>query len=89
MGAKPYLILIIICRKTEATKKHLLTLFIYAFLFPRIICLPLYGHIFGLNNLPALSFHSAIGGLGPLITSFFTNSIFLKKEGSKRHQRML
>jgi membrane protease YdiL (CAAX protease family) len=46
--------------------------------------LPLYGHIFELNNLPTLPFQHAIGGLGPLIASFLTTFIFFKKEGLKK-----
>jgi uncharacterized protein len=64
--------------------KQLLTFFTLAFLISWIIWLPLYGHIFGLTNLPTLPFHHAIGGLGPLIASFLTTSIFLKKDGVKR-----
>ena len=63
--------------------KHLLTFFALAFLISWIIWLPLYGHIFGLGNLPALPFQHAIGALGPLIASFLTTWIFLKKEGLK------
>ncbi len=61
-------------------------LFIYfglAYLISWIIWLPLYGHIFGLINLPTLPLHHALGGLGPLIASFLTTFIFLKTEGLK------
>jgi uncharacterized protein len=63
--------------------KQLLTFFTLAFIISWIIWLPLYGNIFGLSNLPTLPFHHAIGGLGPLIASFLTTWIFLKKEGLK------
>ena len=63
--------------------KQLLTYFGLAYLISWTIWLPLYGHIFGLNNLPTLPFHHAIGGLGPLIAAFLTTWIFLKKEGIK------
>ena len=63
--------------------KHLLTFFALAFLISWIIWLPLYAHIFRINNLPALPFQHAIGALGPLIASFLTTWIFLKKEGIK------
>lgn len=63
--------------------KYLLTFFALAFLISWIIWLPLYGHIFGLGNLPALPFQHAIGALGPLIASFLTTWIFLKKDGVK------
>jgi membrane protease YdiL (CAAX protease family) len=61
--------------------KQLLTYFGLAYLISWVIWLPLYGHIFGLTNLPILPFHHALGGLGPLIASFLTTLIFLKKEG--------
>ena len=63
--------------------KQLLTYFGLAYLISWIIWLPLYGHIFGLTNLPTLPFHHGIGGLGPLIASFLTTWIFLKREGLK------
>jgi uncharacterized protein len=64
--------------------KQLLTYFGLAYLISWAIWLPLYGHIFGLNNLPTLPFHHAFGGLGPLIASCLTTWIFLKKEGLKK-----
>jgi membrane protease YdiL (CAAX protease family) len=64
--------------------KQLFTYFGFAYLFSWIIWLPLYGHIFGLNNLPALPFQHAVGGLGPLIASFLCTWIFLKKDGVKK-----
>jgi membrane protease YdiL (CAAX protease family) len=63
--------------------KQLLTYFGLAYLISWIIWLPLYGHIFGLSNLPRLPFHHAIGGLGPLVASVLTTWIFLKTEGLK------
>ncbi|MEO8147074.1 MAG: type II CAAX endopeptidase family protein [Bacteroidia bacterium] len=63
--------------------KQLLIFFGLAYLISWIIWLPLYGHIFGLTNLPALPFQHALGGLGPLIASFITTYIFLKTEGLK------
>lgn len=63
--------------------KQLLTFFALAFLISWIIWLPSYGHIFGLNNLPALRSQHAIGALGTLIASFHTTCIFLKKDGIK------
>lgn len=63
--------------------KQLLTYFGLAYLISWTIWLPLYGGIFGLTNLPTLSFQHAIGGLGPLISSFLTTWIFLKKDGLK------
>ena len=64
--------------------KQLLTFFTLAYLISWLIWLPLYGHILGLNNLPALPFQHAIGGLGPLIASFLTTFIFFKKQGLKK-----
>jgi CAAX protease family protein len=64
--------------------KQLLTYFGLAYLISWTIWLPLYGGIFGLSNLPILPFHHAIGGFGPLISSFVTTWIFLKKEGVKK-----
>ncbi|CAN5442116.1 type II CAAX endopeptidase family protein [soil metagenome] len=63
--------------------KQLVTYFGLAYLFSWIIWLPLYGHVFGLSNLPAFSFQHALGALGPLIASLLTTWIFLKKEGLK------
>jgi uncharacterized protein len=64
--------------------KQLLTYFGLAYLISWIIWLPLYGHIFGLTNLPALPFQHAIGALGSLIASLITTFIFLKKDGIKK-----
>lgn len=63
--------------------KQLLTYFTLTYLISWIIWLPLYGHIFGLTNLPTLPFHHGLGGLGPLIASLLTTWIFLKTEGLK------
>ena len=63
--------------------KQLLIYFGLAYLISWTIWLPLYGGIFGLTHLPALPFQHALGGLGPLISSFLTTWIFLKKEGVK------
>ena len=64
--------------------KQLLTYFGLSYLISWTIWLPLYGHIFGLTNLPTFAFNHAVGGLGPLIASFLTTWIFLKKEGLKK-----
>ncbi|MEP7233784.1 MAG: type II CAAX endopeptidase family protein [Ignavibacteriota bacterium] len=63
--------------------KQLLTFFGLAYLISWTIWLPLYGHVFGMTNLPNLPFQHALGGLGPLIAAFLTTFIFLKKEGLK------
>jgi uncharacterized protein len=63
--------------------KQLLTYFGLAYLISWTIWLPLYGHVFGLNSLPALPFQHGLGGLGPLIASVLTTWIFLKKAGLK------
>ena len=59
--------------------KQLLAYFGLAYLISWTIWLPLYGGIFGLTHLPALPFQHAIGGLGPLISSFLTILIFKPK----------
>jgi uncharacterized protein len=64
--------------------KQLLIFFTLAIIISWIIWLPLYGHIFGINNLLVLPFHHAFGGLGPLFASFITTCIFLKKDGVKK-----
>ncbi|WNH10866.1 CPBP family intramembrane glutamic endopeptidase [Thalassobellus suaedae] len=63
--------------------KQLATYFGLAYLISWIIWLPLYGHIFGLSDLPTLPFHHGLGGLGPLIASFLTTWIYNKQEGAK------
>ncbi len=63
--------------------KQLITYFVLAYSISWLIWLPLYGHIWGLNNLPILPFHHALGGLGPLIASFLTTWIYNKQEGIK------
>lgn len=63
--------------------KQLVTYFTLAYLISWIIWLPLYGHIFGLTDLPKLPFHHGLGGLGPLMASFLTTWIYDKKEGVK------
>jgi uncharacterized protein len=60
--------------------KQLLPYFGLAYLISWIIWLPFYGGIFGLPNLSILPFHHEIGGLGPLVSSFLTTWIFLKKK---------
>jgi membrane protease YdiL (CAAX protease family) len=64
--------------------KQLVTYFVLAYLISWTIWLPLYGHIFGLSNLPKLPFHHGLGGLGPLIASFLTTWIYNKQEGLKQ-----
>ena len=63
--------------------KQLLTFFGLAYLISWTTWLPLYGHIFGLTNLPVIPYEHAIGSLGPLIAAFLTTLIFLKKDGVK------
>ncbi len=64
--------------------KQVFLFFALAYFISWLIWLPLYGHIFGLNHLPAIPFNHALGGLGPLIASFITTCIFLKTEGVKK-----
>jgi len=61
--------------------KQILTFFGLAYLISWIIWLPLYGHIFGLNNLPILPYNHGTGALGPLIASLLTTWIYQRKEG--------
>lgn len=61
--------------------KQLFTYFSLAYLISWIIWLPLYAPSFGINNLPLLPYHHALGGLGPLIASILATWIYLKKEG--------
>ena len=63
--------------------KQLLTYFSLSYLISWAIWLPLYGHHFGLSHLSSIPFQHALGGLGPLLASFLTTFIFLKKEGVK------
>lgn len=65
----------------EKIMKQLLTYFGLAYLISWTVWLPLYGHSFGLTNLPTLPYHHGLGGLGPLIASFLTTWIFQRKEG--------
>jgi len=74
--------------------KHLITFFGLSYLISWLIWLPLYGHILGLDNLPALPFQHGLGGFGPLIAAFITTyrynggngvRILLRKFGSGRH----
>ncbi len=64
--------------------KQLITYFGLAYLISWTVWLPLYGHIFGLTNLPIIPFNHAIGGLGPLTASFLITSIFSKTNGVKK-----
>lgn len=60
--------------------KQLITYFSLAYFISWLIWLPLYGHVFGLSNLPVLPYHHAIGGLGPLTASLLTTFIYQKKK---------
>lgn len=64
--------------------KQLATYFGLAYLISWVIWLPLYGHIFGLSNLPTVRYQHALGGLGPLIASFLTTLIYSRHEGVRR-----
>lgn len=61
--------------------KQLTTYFLLAYLISWTIWFPLYGHIFGLTNLPTLPYHHGLGGLGPLIAAFLTTWIYKRKGG--------
>jgi membrane protease YdiL (CAAX protease family) len=64
--------------------KQLITFFGLAYLISWAIWFPLYGHVFELTGFSTISYQHALGGLGPLIASFFTTWIFFGKEGVKR-----
>lgn len=64
--------------------RPLITFFGLAYGISWAIWLPLYGHIFGISDLPTLPFQHAIGGFGPLIAAFLTTWIFYKKEGAQQ-----
>lgn len=61
--------------------KALFTFIGLAYLISWTIWLPLYGHIFGISNLPQLPFHHGLGGLGPLLAAFLTTALYFKKDG--------
>ncbi|MBA4848960.1 type II CAAX endopeptidase family protein [Emticicia sp. BO119] len=63
--------------------KQLVTFFVLSYCISWFIWLPFYGHLFGLNNLYVIPYQHAIGGLGPLLASFLTTWIYLKKDGLK------
>ena len=70
--------------KKHNKMKQLLTYFSLSYLISWAIWLPLYAQYFGLSHLSSLPFQHALGGLGPLLASFLTTFIFLKKEGVKQ-----
>jgi len=72
-------------RKIEksTTLKQLVTYCGLAYLISWTIWLPLYGPMFGLNNLPVLPYHHEMGGLGPLIASFLATYMYQKGTGVK------
>ncbi len=66
---------------------HIKPIFLYfllAYLISWLIWLPLYGHEFGISDLPTLPFHHALGGLGPLLASFITTAIYYPSGGVKQ-----
>ncbi|MEP6793848.1 MAG: type II CAAX endopeptidase family protein [Saprospiraceae bacterium] len=63
---------------------QLLTFFAVSYFISWMIWLPLYGHIFGLTNLPTVPLNHGLGGFGPLIASFLTTWIFRKQDGVKK-----
>ncbi len=64
--------------------KQLITFFSLSYLTSWIIWLPLYGHIFGLTNLPYIPFNHALGGLGPLMAAVLSTCIHREKEGLRQ-----
>ena len=69
--------------------KQLTLYFSLAYFISWLIWLPLYGHVFGITNLPAFPFNHALGGLGPMIAAFITTFIFEQKQGLLRLVRRL
>lgn len=61
--------------------KQLITYFLLAYLISWTIWLPLYGTVFGLNNLPILPYHHGLGAFGPMIAAFITTWYFKKQIG--------
>lgn len=61
--------------------KALVTYFTMAYFFSWLIWFPLYSPIFRIQYLPKFSFQHALGGLGPLLSSFVCTRIFEKKKG--------
>lgn len=59
--------------------KQLITFFCLSYCLSWLIWLPLYGSIIGIYNLPILSFHHAIGGMGPALSGLVTTAIFNRK----------
>jgi CAAX amino terminal protease family. len=59
--------------------KQLTTYFVLAYILSWVIWFPLYGHIFGINNLPDIPFNHGIGGFGPLLSAFLTTWIYKGK----------
>lgn len=56
--------------------KPLLTFFTLAYFISWITWLPLYAPAFGINNLPVVPFHHALGGLGPMLAAIITTALF-------------
>lgn len=63
--------------------RQLITYFGLAYLISWTIWFPLYGNALGLTNLLTLPYQHALGGLGPLISTFLTTWIYQKREGVK------
>ncbi|SJZ90674.1 type II CAAX endopeptidase family protein [Sediminibacterium ginsengisoli] len=61
--------------------KPLVTYFLLAYLISWIIWFPLYAPAAGIEGLPVLPFHHAIGGLGPLIAAMISTWRYEKRPG--------
>ena len=61
--------------------KELLLYFVLAYGISWIVWFPLYAHSWGLNGLPTLPFHHAIGGFGPMLSALIVTAMFHKREG--------
>ena len=70
--------------KQKETFIQLTTYFVLAYATSWTIWFPLYGHIFGIPNLPILPYQHGLGGLGPMFASILTTWIYFRKDGLKQ-----
>lgn len=68
---------------------RLFKFFIFSYLISWFIWLPLYAPAFGINFLPVMPYHHALGGLGPLMASFILAYQSGKTEGLKQHMHSM
>lgn len=63
--------------------KELTFFFTIAYAISWLIWLPLYGSAIGIQGLPVLPFHHALGAFGPMLAAILANAVF-RKEPVKR-----